>query len=201
MAELNYDEIMRLYRLEKSATKPIELDENFYDALAKVMGNEKALYLKSLKEFSVSKARNFTNLKKIVEDFFDLREKKILNKALLALHSSEINEENLTSQERKTMRALLEILQAHHALLDGMFTEGNEKNDGADKKEGGIGKGGIGTVGSDFNMISLTILSDVQPFIGADMKEYGPYAAGQTAEFPHKVASLLISRKLAKTNE
>lgn len=196
MAELNYDEIMRLYRLEKNATKPIELDENFYDALAKLMDNEKALYLKSLKEFSVSKARNFTNLKKIVEDFFDLREKKILNKALLALHSSEINEENLTSQERKTMRALLEILQAHHALLDGMFTEGKEKSEGAEKE-----KGGIGTAGSDFNMISLTILSEVQPFIGADMKEYGPYAVGQMAEVPHKVASLLVSRKLAKTNE
>ncbi len=201
MAELNYDEIMRLYRLEKGATKPIELDENFYDALAKLMENEKALYLKSLKEFSVSKARNFTNLKKIVEEFFDMREKKILNKALLALHSSEINEENLTSQERKTMRALLEILQAHHSLLDGMFTEGNEKNEGAEKQKEGIEKGGSGSERSDFNMISLTILSDVQPFIGADMKEYGPYAVGQTAELPHKVASLLVSRKLAKTNE
>ena len=196
MAEMNYDEIMRLYRLEKSATKPIELDENFYDELAKVMEGEKALYLKSLKDFSVSKARSFTNLKKIVEEFFDLREKKILNKALLALHSKEINEENLTSQERKTMRALLEILQAHHVLLDGMFTEGKEKNEGAEKQ-----KEGIGNAGSDFNMLSLTILSDVQPFIGADMKEYGPYAVGQTAELPHKVANLLISRKLAKINE
>src|SRR3989344_2980903 len=153
MAELNYDEIMRLYRLEKSATKPIELDENFYDALAELMDSEKALYLKSLKEFSVSKARN-------------------------------------------SMRALLEILQAHHALLDGMFTEGKEKSEGTEKE-----KGSIGSERSDFNMISLTILSDVQPFIGADMKEYGPYAVGQTAELPHKVASLLVSRKLAKTNE
>ncbi len=194
MAELNYDEIMRLYRLEKGATKPIELDENFYDRLEEFMQNEKVLYLKSLKDFSIAKTRNFTNLKKIVEEFFDLREKKILNKALLALHSREVNEENLTSQERKTMHALLEILQAHHALLDGMFMEEREK-----QKEGS--GSAVSEEKKDFSATSITLLSDVQAFIGADMNEYGPYKSGEVAELPHKAANLLVSRKLAKINE
>src|SRR3989338_3030786 len=101
MAKVDYDEIRRIHRLEKSSTQLAELAENFYSELADFISAEKKRYLDSLKSLSSSKARDFTNLKRLVEEIFSLREKKMLNKALISLRTDEVLEQNLTLPEKK----------------------------------------------------------------------------------------------------
>lgn len=182
--ELNYDELMRIYRLEKNSSKLVDLEADFYNALNSFMQNEKKKYLDSLNDFSESKARNFSNLKKIIEEIFNLREKKILNKALIASRTKEIDSSNLCPQEEKTFNEILSILNSQREFFERVFNgETGEKNE---------------NTGKDLNKVSIRIICDVPSFIGTDLKEYGPYKEGESVELPYKIGQLFISRKLGE---
>ena len=140
---------------------------------------EKEEYLKSLKTFSATKARDFVNLKKMVEEIFSMREKKLLNKALVSSRTGEIVEEKIAVQEKKTFTALLKTLNAHQEILQDIFSVESETDKNPEE-------------------IRIKILENIPSFVGADMNEYGPFEKDSVLELPEKVSSLLVSRKLAQ---
>jgi DNA replication initiation complex subunit (GINS family) len=186
--KVDYDELRRIYRLEKNTSKLVELQEDFYNSLNEFVQGEKTNYLDSLKDLSNSKAKDFNNLKKMLEEFFSIRQKKLLNQALIALHTGEFSEERLALQEKDLFRKVLSELQKHQKLFDEIFSSnGNHKENAKEKK--------------DLNFVSVKILKQVPEFVGSDMKEYGPFPEQQTASLPYKVAKLLISKNLAELEE
>ena len=174
---LDYDELRRIHRLEKNTSKLVEVDDDFIDSLGVFIEEEKKKYLASLKNFSASDAREFTNLKRVIEEIFLMREKKILNKALIAAHTKEVSEEKMALQERETFRKLLRLLDDHFDLLSSFFGD-------KEKKEA--------------QLVSIKILKDVPTFVGTDMKEYGPFKEGESVSLPSKVARLFVTRKIAQ---
>jgi len=187
MAELNYDEIRRIHRLEKNTSKLVEVEPDFYSALHEFIATEKADYLDSLKDFSVAKSRDFTNLKKMVEEIFAMREKKLLSKALIATRTKESSEEHMAQPEKKMFQEILRLLEAHEGLLTGLF-ENNHATSGK-------------SAGRRLDKVALTLLSDIPSFVGVDMKEYGPFTKAQKVELPYDIAKLLGARKLAELEE
>ncbi len=179
--DLNYDEIMRVYRLEKNSPKHVAVDESFFEDMRKFFAKERSEYLRSLKDIGSSKAAAFSNLKKIVEELFSLREKKLLNKALIASRTGEMENGQLAVQERETLKQLLTVLEKHQRFLDEIIS-GEAKKQAAEEKKA----------------VEIKLLQDVPAFVGADMKEYGPFQKEKTASVPPKIASLLIARKLAE---
>ena len=131
----------------------------------------------SLKNFSSSDAREFTNLKRIVDDIFQMREKKILNKSLISAHTNDYDDTNMAKEEKETFKKIFKVLSEHREIFHSLFGE-KEK------------------VSSD--LTKLTILQEVPTFVGTDMKEYGPYSESQEVELPSKVAKLFIARKIAQ---
>ena len=180
--DLSFDEIRRIHRLEKNTSQLVEVEKEFYNELHAFLQKEKQAYLESLKDFSVSDTRRFSNLKKMVEEIFSMREKKLLNKALIASRTKEASEEHMALQEKELFKKMLELLEEHGALLNGLF-----ENEAAGKKPS-----------KDLNNLSVRILSDIPEFVGSDMKEYGPYRKGQKVAIPLKIAKLLESRKLGE---
>ena len=174
---IDYDELRRIHRLEKNTSKLVEVEDDFIDVLELFIEEEKKKYLASLKNFSSSDAREFTNLKRVVEEIFLMREKKILNKALISAHTKEIDGEKMATQEKSTFKKLLKVLEEHFELYESLFGE-------KEKRES--------------ELFSVKILKDVPTFVGTDMKEYGPFSDGQVVELPAKVARLFISRKIAE---
>lgn len=185
--ELSYDEVRRIHRLEKGGTKLVEVVPEFYNELNAFLRDERKNYLESLKTFSIPKARNFTNLKKMVEEIFSLRAKKVVERALIASRTNEISLENMALQERDVFNSLLAALNKHNSLLEGLFADA-----GAIKEKRGGGEPG---------MASVKILADIPSFVGTDMKEYGPFSANQTVALPGKIAKLLSARKLGVIGE
>lgn len=177
--ELNYEEIRRIYRLEKNSSQLIDLDENFYVQLSAFIEKEKKAYLDSLKNGSFTDAKNFTNLKKLVEEIFFMREKKLLNKALLSSRTKEKDAKGMSVEEKKLFFELLSLLERHQEFFSALFEQNN-----ADKKEK--------------NFLKVKILSDVPSFIGVDMKEYGPFKAEEEAVLPQKIALLLVEKNFAQ---
>ncbi len=179
--ELNYDEIRRIYRLEKNTSKLVEVPEDFFYSLADFIVQEKENYFDSMKDLNFGKARGFTNLKKMVEEILSLRQKKILSKALVASKTSEENEEIMSSEEKKLFDEMLKVLNSHNSLIESVFV-GKKKT----VKE------------KDLNKVLVRILSDVPSFIGTDMKEYGPYKKNEKVKLPPKIAKLFVSRKIGE---
>ncbi len=177
--EPSYDELRRIYRLEKNTSRLVDIDEDFYEALGKFIQQEKKEYLAGLKNFSSVKARNFSNLKKIVDEIFSLREKKLVSRALIASRSGEENNVNLAAEEKKTFKELLAVLNKHRDFLRQAFEP--------DKKKA-----------AERRIVSLKVLKEVPAFVGPDMKEYGPFSVDEAVSLPSKVAELLVARKLAE---
>jgi len=181
--DIDYDEIRRIYRLEKSTSRLVEVEQDFYDSMNEFICKEKEEYIKSLKDFSITKARDFTNLKKMVDEIFSLREKKVLNKALTASRSGETSELNMCKQEKKTYNEMLKILEKHRGFLSDIFESNNNKKQTPKTKP---------------TETKVEVLKQIPSFVGSDMKEYGPFSKGQKVTLPEKVALLLKSRKLVQ---
>lgn len=181
---MDYDELRRIYRLEKNTSKLVKVDKTFFADLQEFVEKERQDYLNFLKEGNFTKAKDFTNLKKLVEELLSLREKKLLNAALISSRTEESPESNLCDDELKTFNKLLKILQDHREMYMQLF----EASESARKAKG-----------RDLNKISLRILREVPSFVGVDMKEYGPFSPNQSIELPLKTAELLIERKLAES--
>lgn len=177
---ISYDEIRRIHRLEKNTGKLVEVEDDFFDSLNDFMQLEKKHYLESLRELSGSRARDFVNLKRMVEEIFLIREKKLLNKALVFSRTGEMLEDKVALQEKKTLEGLLSVLSSHKSYLNGIFEEAKT---GKQK---------------ELETIPVTLLKDVPSFVGTDMKEYGPFDKDARVELPFRIAGLLISRQLAK---
>jgi DNA replication initiation complex subunit (GINS family) len=174
---IDYDELRRIHRLEKNTSKLFEVDEDFIDSVFSFVENEKKKYLASLKNFSASDAREFTNLKRVIEDIFLMRQKKILNKALIVSRTKDSDSEKMASQEKVMFGKLLKVLEEHVSLFDSIFGERERR---------------------DSELVSLRILKEVPTFVGTDMKEYGPFSENQTVDLPSKIARMFITRKLAE---
>jgi len=178
--KIDYDELRRIHRLEKNTSKLVEVEEDFIDSLQAFVEEEKKRYLSSLKNFSSSDGREFANLKRVVEESFLMREKKLLNKALIAVHTKEVDAGKVARQEKDTFKKLLKILDEHYSLYISLFGEAEKSSSAANAT------------------LSLKMLKDVPTFVGTDMKEYGPFTEGQVVDLPPKVAKLFLTRKLAE---
>lgn len=182
---LSYDELRRIYRLEKNTSKLVQVQEDFYNSLNEFMKGQKNQYLESLKEMDSAKAKDYTNLKKMVEEIFSMREKKLLNLALISSRTNEATSQPLALQEKDTFDSLLNALQRHQCLLLDIFSNNSAK---PEKKK-------------DLNLLPVKLTEDVKSFVGSDMKEYGPFKKGEAVKLPYKVAKVLISRELASAEK
>lgn len=177
---ISYDEIRRIHRLEKNTQQLVELSEDFYSELSSFILEEKKTYLDSLKNFSVAQTRDFTNMKKMIEEIFSMREKKLLAKALIASRAKEASLSHMTIQEKELFKKIVSLLEAHNSLAEGLFSSGE-----------------IPVAASNSSMLHVKIISDVPSFVGGDMKEWGPFQKDDEVELPMRVARLLTERKLA----
>jgi len=180
---MDYNELRRIYRLEKNSTQLVSLESGFYPDLKSFLGEEQSAYREGIKKGNLSKAKSHSELTKLVREVLQLREKKILNKALIVSRTGEFSDTNLTGEEKKTFNCILSVLQEHKAEINGLLGEKKELA-GEKKKESG--------------KVRVKILKDVPAFVSADMKEYGPFSEGGETELPKKTADLLVSRKLAE---
>jgi DNA replication initiation complex subunit (GINS family) len=187
-ATLSYDEIRRIYRLEKNTSKLVEVPDDFYYVLNEFIKQEKERYLKSLKDFSIEEARDFANMKKMVEEIFLLRQRKILNMALLSSRGNNDAKLALAGPELKTFSSVVILLEKQQKTIEEMFQANATAKTGGEKAK-------------ELDLVSVKILKEVPAFIGTDMKEYGPFSQNQTVELPFAISKLFLERKLAERNE
>ncbi|MCD6434209.1 MAG: DNA replication complex GINS family protein [Candidatus Diapherotrites archaeon] len=174
--KLDYEELRRIHRLEKSTSQIVKVDVDFFSELKKFMQEQKKEYLKAIKELDSAKAKSFENLRKLVEEIFLIRERKLLNKALIASRTNELDDSGLAEEEKQALRKMIKIINSHR---DNLYSILEEKK-------------------LEEESITVKIVKPVEVFIGPDKKEYGPFEENQSVSLPKKVALLLIKNNLAE---
>lgn len=189
---VNYDEMRRIYRLEKNTTRLIPIEDDFYNQLHEFVIAEKKAFMDSISNSGApSENKEFVNLKRIVQEWFLMRQKKILNQSLISVRTGDAPTAGMAKPEVVLFETMVQTLQAHHSLLEALFSMSGKSLPAASLETAAV-------LAPELSILDVKIVAEVSSFVGFDSKEYGPYEPGSHVELPYKIAKLLIGRKLAE---
>ena len=175
--KLSYSLIRKIHRLEKQSINLVKLDGDFFESLKLFLEEEKSK-LQERDVFDDESNQKAFNLKNMLENILALRQKKIINKAILYVQTGEENKENMLLPEQKIYKKLINIFEEYQQYIKYLYN---------DKKES-----------KNLDLKKIVILSDVPKFIGTDMKEYGPFKTEDVVEIPESIANIFINKGIAK---
>ncbi len=112
------------------------------------------------------------NTERVLEDVYNRRETKILDKAVLAIRTG-IPVQNLSKDEEKFFKQLVELLRFHREKTLNILTKKTKE-----KEEPKLEK--------------LKFTQDIPEFVGSDLKRYGPFKLGEEGEIPLENAELMV---------
>ena len=206
MGEINitYETLFELLRREKNREELQKLDITFFSDVAN--------YLKEKKEFleqqrtkedlfaaeEIKKAEiQEQNIRKILRELYERREKKIINMAIdrsrtsasivdtaaLLKEEKEMYEYLVDTLDRFRKGVLFSLLEAENPKLESkniVKIDVEEKKEESDKPR------------------KVKFVHDVPKFIGENLEEYGPFEAAEAAELPKKIADVLVDKGRAE---
>ena len=166
-----FDRIKSVHLAEKESNELTRIDNDFYRQLKEYIDEEE----KRIKEYIETNdiqldpkiIYSFKNLISLAKNIIAIRAEKVSRAAISdAFSSSSMPPENLVDWERKLYDSVRSIVE---------------------KAIGSI----TGSGGTSFNLVRVRILTDIALFVGPDLKEYGPFRAGEEVPLPKEVAELL----------
>ncbi|MEK6970627.1 MAG: hypothetical protein AABW68_02940 [archaeon] len=215
---LDFEEMRRIYRLEKSTARLVEVPDDFFTQMHGLVDDERAKYFDSLKDLNATRARDFGNLKKLIDEWFVVREKKLLNTVLVSAQLEEKDTSHLAAEEKIVFHSLYEVLRSHRNKAKSVLEANGDfvpMGNPSPEKPSRIPLADSATPSTVAELpthspvsvahsatvesLPVRILSEIPSFVGTDLREYGPYKAGQVVDLPSKIAQLFISRKLGES--
>jgi DNA replication initiation complex subunit (GINS family) len=174
-----------IQRKEKMSPYLQPLEKDFYDQLR--------AYLRSLLEDIRAakgvdtsklalKIAEYENIKNMVSDLYETRERKIVSNALYYVKSGdEVDAENLTREEEEVLRKIVELLREKRRQVLEKALEGGEE--AAKEKQ---------------EHVTVRILKDLPSIVGVDGRVYGAFKREDIVSLPRANAETLINRGAAE---
>ena len=116
------------------------------------------------------------SIKRRLRTIFERRERKILNSAHGYIDSG-VAPEYLTPEETKFFGRIVELIKGFKREREEGFEKEQEK------------------------LVLVSMLEEVQKFVGINLRNYGPFSKGDIATIPEPNAELLIKKELAEKTE
>lgn len=204
---ITYETLFELLRLEKTREDLQKLDPGFFNDVLGYLQEKKA-QLETLKTkddlFAAEEKKKADlqddNIKKILREFYERREKKILTMAVDKSRTSEsvVDTSALLAEERVLYDDMVKLLDSFRRGILFNLLEANgidvvvpeqPKEESDSKEESSEAKEGVKRI---------KITEFVPKFVGTDLEEYGPYDNEDTAELPEDVAEMLIDKGSAE---
>lgn len=183
MGKLAYEELRKIEQLERSTPDLVKLDSNFYASLRSHIENlEEKLHLEQKTNSGSRKSmlliNEIKNTKRLTQDIYERREKKIVQGALAVARGGTPHLKYLTQLEKQFYEKLL------NTLLEGRRMIIEDKNQNKDDK-------------TDNTRIMVRVLQDIPQFVGHNMKKYTLKEEDVTT-LPPDIAKILIERGVAE---
>ncbi len=185
---ITYETIRTVHRSEKDEQLQ-QLPDNFFEAVKNWLAHKRT----NKDTYSLLETEN---AKKLLEDIINRREKKIVLAALRTIRG-ELPPKNLTDSEQKFFDDMvISLKQFREKIKEEImsFDEIVEQKIEDTKKIVEELKPEVKI--EDKKMIR--ILNNVPKFVGADMKNYGPFAKGDVVSLPDEIMNLLIARSMGE---
>ncbi len=219
---ITYDTLFELLRREKGREELQQLPESFCEDVVNYL-REKDLILKKQDDENIFSAEEkektksqLENVKKIIKELYDRRERKIMEMALFKsrTNSNLINTTNLLKEERVMFESLLsELNRSRNGVLLNILNMNepvlNERPAASEiskpeiksvvnENETQKANGSIENPKIELNNISIRFTNYVPKFVGKELEIYGPFEPEDVANLPRQIAEILIKKGRAE---
>ncbi len=169
METITFEIIRKIQREERDSPLLTKLPEKFFEGVA--------LYLEQKKKIGKDELE-VKNIKRLVENIFERRERKILNQALITVRTK-IPPQNLTEEEKDFFNELVRMLEERRKKFYSIFEEGE-----------------IPSLEQEAKILMKKVIfkEDVEDFVGIDGNVYGPFKKGDEAEIPLENFEILYKK-------
>ncbi len=204
-----------LQRREKMSPYLQELDRDFYRELRSYLGR----ILREIKAERGDTSRlalrlaEYENLKNIVNDLYETRERKIVSSALYYVKSGdELDTKNLTREEEDVLRGIVALLREKRRKVlekvlgdeeaggeEGKPEEGyEEKEEALEKRETPEARREEEKEEEKGEYVTVRILKDLPSIVGVDGRVYGAFKKEDVVTLPRANAETLVNRGAAE---
>ncbi|MBW2981266.1 hypothetical protein KY343_00155 [Candidatus Woesearchaeota archaeon] len=211
---ITYETLFELLRREKTREELQKLDNNFFsDVVDYLKEKQAALNLPKNDIFAAEERRKaesqLENIKNILKEFYEKREKKIMNMALDmsrmsmgALNSEIIDTSAMLKEEKELFDYLVKVLNNNrkgvlYNILEGKIPLIEKTEEEKDAKEE-LNQEAKEEDEETKTQKLIRFLYAVPKFVGTDLQEYGPFEKEDIANLPVEIADVLISKQRAE---
>ncbi len=201
---LTYETLYELLRREKSREELQKLDERFFKDTLNYLREKQQSYDDNLTKndiFSQSERDKLhiqlANIKKILKDLYDIRERKIINMAInkSRTNSHIVDTQNLLQQEQAMFESLHSVLSQYRTGILHRLIELREPDimpivlplpneQPPEEIPAPLPHG----------MKKIRCLESVDQFFGEELEQYGPFKQDEEISIPGQLADILISQ-------
>ncbi|OYT42489.1 MAG: hypothetical protein B6U78_01155 [Candidatus Aenigmarchaeota archaeon ex4484_224] len=179
---ITFELIRKIQREEKENPSLSKIPENFFELAYQYLEKKKEM-IKDLKDELEVRA-----IQRLLNEIYNIRERKIVNFALLAARSNLIPE-NLTSEEKEFFEKILAIIkERREKKLEEK--EVKEVEISLQEKEE--------EVKEEVKLVKVRFKQELPEFIGIDEKTYGPFKENDEAKIPYENAKLLEEAQIVE---
>ncbi|MBT3304241.1 DNA replication complex GINS family protein [Candidatus Woesearchaeota archaeon] len=189
---ITYETLFEIFRREKNRGELQLLDDSFLMNVISYLVKKKAILDANTdqstlfaEEEKLSAEKQLFNIKKILRDLYEQREKKVIEMAMnkSRTQSPLIDETTLLKEERLLYDSLVKTLDVSRQdiLMKLLNAEMPTVSVDAEPKE-------------EVKELNLKFVEDTPEFASPDMEMLGPFVKDDMGTFPKKVADILIKR-------
>jgi DNA replication initiation complex subunit (GINS family) len=228
MADINisYDLLFDILRYEKSREELQAIDSTFYEGVYVYLQNKEASMLNAQTPVSERELTRIqvNNVKRLLSELYDRREKKIINLAIYKLKtgSSTINTDVLLPEEKPLFGAIYTVLSKYKdSVINNILNNRPPLADmlvfdhmsGHDTKTGRHHNSNLNAnlasttidrtpdnngPGAETEIRSIRFIRPVPRFLGPELETYGPFEQDDIASLPSNIARILVSKMRAE---
>ncbi|NPA86888.1 MAG: DNA replication complex GINS family protein [Candidatus Diapherotrites archaeon] len=176
---IDFQRVKDVHLAEKSDTGLTKIESDFYEQLRSFIEEEREKLRQKMEASGVGLDP---------ENLFTYRNLIILAKQIIAMRAEKI-----------VRMAVADAFTGKDSILDNavdwereLYWDVRRKVEAVISRV--VGEGG----GSAFNLVHVRILTDIPVFVGPDLREYGPFRAGEEVPLPKEVADVLVKKGQAE---
>jgi DNA replication initiation complex subunit (GINS family) len=173
MEAISFEYLRKILNEEKKSQNLTKIPEDFYEVVKQYIEGKKKLAKERKDEIELR------NIERIIENIFNLRERKIVNFAIMYARAG-VQPSNLTSEEKVFFDNLVELIKRRREILKNIKTALEEKEE---KKE--------------FEIL-VVFKQDFPAFVGIDGQTYGPFKKGDIAKLPEENRKILVEKGIVE---
>jgi len=195
---ITYEALFEFLVKEKGKEEIQKIDPAFYSMLAEYLMEKKSFYQKDSREDRENTGRQIQNITRMTREFYERREKKILNIALIKSKtgSNLIDTSNLIEEEKMLFSEITSILDKYRG---GILN--NVVNAKAPEIPSAASAEAFPQKADSPSKRLIRILVKVPKFYGRELEIYGPFEKDDIVIVPAEIAGILIKKKGAEEIE